>query len=219
MNSRVHGIGMTSDRTRARMVERLRSQGIRDEKVLGAMNAVPRHLFVDEALASRAYEDVALPIGFGQTISTPYIVARMCELAHAGGTLKKVLEIGTGCGYQAAVLAHLADEVYSLERIAALVGRARKTLRELRVNNVLLKHGDGNHGLASAAPFGAIVVSAAVSDRSDAWTEQLTQGGCLIMPFGSGRQQALVKIERTAQGYVETALEQVKFVPLLFGVR
>jgi protein-L-isoaspartate(D-aspartate) O-methyltransferase len=218
MSSRVHGIGMTSQRTRTRMVERLREQGIRDEQVLAAMNTVPRHIFVDEALASRAYEDMALPIGYGQTISTPYTVARMCELAN-NGALGRVLEIGTGCGYQAAVLSLLAREVCSIERIAALVGRARRHMRELRCQNVLLKHGDGSHGFEKAAPFDAIIVAAAAPHKMDAWLQQLSEGGALVYPYGVGGQQTLVKVVRGAQGYQETVLESVKFVPLLSGVR
>src|ERR687884_432617 len=155
------GIGMTSQRTRMRMVERLRAQGIRDEKVLSVLGEIPRHLFVDEALASRAYEDIALPLGFGQTISSPYTVARMTELARGGIALKKVLEIGTGCGYQATVLSRVANEVYSIERVAPLLAKARKHFRELRVSNVRLRHGDGQAGLPGRAPFDAILISAA----------------------------------------------------------
>src|SRR5574341_566614 len=167
------GIGMTSQRTRARMVERLREQGIRDERVLAAMAAVPRHLFVDEALASRAYEDTALPIGFGQTISQPWVVARMIELLGTGRTLGKVLEVGTGCGYQAAVLAQSAVEVYSIERIKELHERARANLRELRLRNLRLVHGDGKAGLEKAAPFDSIIVAAAASQ-----TPQIGRASC-----------------------------------------
>ena len=163
MNLRHSGIGMTSKRTRQRMVERLRAAGIVDEVVLSAMLEVPRHLFVDEALASRAYEDVSLPIGFGQTISHPYIVARLCEIARNGRTLERVLEVGTGCGYQAAVLSRIAKEVYSVERVAPLLSRARVQLRELRYGNVRVKHTDGQFGLEAAAPFDAIVMAAAAA--------------------------------------------------------
>jgi protein-L-isoaspartate(D-aspartate) O-methyltransferase len=218
MDTRKHGIGMTSQRTRTRMVERLREQGIRDEQVLAAINTVPRHLFVDEALASRAYEDIALPIGYGQTISTPYSVARMCELVNSGA-LGRVLEIGSGCGYQAAVLAQLAREVCGIERVAGLVVYARRRLRELRCQNVLLKHGDGSQGFEKAAPFDAIIVAAAVPHKIDAWMQQLAVDGSLVYPFGASGQQTLIRVARTAEGYEETALESVKFVPLLSGVR
>jgi protein-L-isoaspartate(D-aspartate) O-methyltransferase len=216
MNMRHSGIGMTSQRTRARMVERLRAQGIKDEVVLAAMGAVPRHIFVDEALASRAYDDVSLPIGFGQTISNPYTVARMCELLRNGGELGKVLEIGTGCGYQAAVLAKLAREVYSVERIAPLIAKSRQHLRELRLNNVRLKHADGSIGLKEVAPYDAIIMAAAATHVPQELLQQLTPGGRMVLPLGSGEQR-LCLLERTAQGVVETLLEPVKFVPLLLG--
>ncbi|MEW5967551.1 MAG: protein-L-isoaspartate(D-aspartate) O-methyltransferase [Pseudomonadota bacterium] len=221
MNSRA-GIGMTSARTRGRMVERLREQGIKDESVLAAMGAVPRHLFVDQALESRAYEDTALPIGFGQTISNPYIVARMAELARhgeagQGRALGRVLEIGLGCGYQAAVLARLAREVVSIDRIAQLVGKTRARLRELRVNNVKPKHGDGMHGAKDFAPFDAIVIAAAFGEVPQALLPQLADGGRLVMPLGSG-SQILCVVERQGDAYNERRLEGVKFVPLLPGV-
>lgn len=216
------GIGMTSARTRARMIERLREQGIRDEMVLAAMGAVPRHLFVDQALESRAYEDSALPIGFGQTISSPYVVARMCELARGSDRgvareLGRVLEIGLGCGYQASVLARLAREVISIERIAALVGVTRKRLRELRINNVKPKHGDGMAGLKDWAPFDAIVVAAAFGEVPDALRAQLAEGARLVMPVG-GQSQTLCVIERQGDDFIERRVEAVKFVPLLPGV-
>ena len=216
------GIGMTSARTRGRMVERLREQGIKDEMVLSAMGSVPRHLFVDQALESRAYEDTALPIGFGQTISNPYIVARMAELARHGENghgraLGRVLEIGLGCGYQAAVLGKLAREVVSLERIAALVGRTRVRLRELRVNNVKPKHGDGMHGARDFAPFDAIVIAAAFAEVPQALLAQLADGGRLVMPLGHATQTLCV-MERQGDAYTEHLLEGVKFVPLLPGV-
>lgn len=217
MSLKYSGIGMTSQRTRARMVERLRQQGIKDEVVLAALNAVPRHVFVDEALSSRAYEDISLPIGFGQTISNPYIVARMIELVRGGGILGKVLEIGTGCGYQAAVLARVAREVYSVERIAPLLGKARKTLRELRVTNAKLKHGDGAVGLSELGPFDAIVMAAAATHVPQDLLLQLAPGGRMVLPVGSGEQR-LKLIEHTPQGFKETDLEAVKFVPLLQGV-
>jgi protein-L-isoaspartate(D-aspartate) O-methyltransferase len=212
------GIGMTSERTRARMVERLREQGIRDASVLAAMGLVPRHIFVDEALSIRAYEDTALPIGFGQTISNPYIVARMIEVLRNGHDLQRVLEIGTGCGYQAAVLAKLAREVYSIERIATLIGRARRHIRELRIGNIKLKHGDGNLGLTEVAPYDGIILAAATPQPPPALLQQLALGGRMVLPRGSGSEQRLVLIERNEEGFEESMLEMVHFVPLLPGV-
>ena len=216
------GIGMTSQRTRMRMVERLREHGIRDEVVLAVMGEVPRHLFVDEALASRAYEDISLPLGFGQTISSPYTVARMTELARGGGALNKVLEIGTGCGYQAAVLSRLAKDVYSIERVAGLLAKARKHFRELRMLNVRLRHGDGHLGMAEVAPYDAIVMTAAATHVPRDLTDQIAVGGRMIFPMmqaGEKRgEQRLCVIERTPDGYVETKLDVVKFVPMLPGV-
>lgn len=217
MNNPRAGIGMTSARTRGRMVERLREQGISDTLVLAAMGTVPRHLFIDEALASRAYEDTALPIGFGQTISNPYIVARMTELARNGRELQRVLEIGTGCGYQAAVLAQVAREVVSIERIAALVGQTRKRQRELRLNNIKLKHGDGLQGFPQGAPYDAIVIAAAFGAVPEALKMQLADGGRLVMPLGDDNQVLLV-LTRTGNDFQAEKLESVKFVPLLPGV-
>ena len=211
------GIGMTSQRTRARMVERLRKDGIRDETVLAAMGAVPRHLFVEEALASRAYDDDALPIGFSQTISQPYVVARMIEALRAGRELGKVLEVGTGCGYQAAVLAQMATEVYSIERIAPLLAKARANLRGLRLSNLRLKHADGSLGLPEAAPFDSIILAAAARQVPPALLQQLSPGGRMILPFGTS-DQVLRLVERTRAGYSETALDAVRFVPMLTGV-
>jgi protein-L-isoaspartate(D-aspartate) O-methyltransferase len=216
MTSRQIGIGMTSQRTRLRMVERLRDQGIRDEVVLGALSDIPRHIFVDEALAHRAYEDISLPIGFGQTISQPWVVARMLELARGGQPLHKVLEIGTGCGYQAALLARIAQEVYSVERISALLMKARVHLRELRIASVRLKHADGQFGLKDAGPFDAIVLAAAAAHVPDALLEQLAPGGRLVLPLGT-REQALTLVERTPEGFARSTLEPVRFVPLLPG--
>ena len=217
VNNRFNGIGMTSQRTRGRMVARLRRQGILDETVLTAMGEVPRHIFVDEALASRAYEDLSLPLGFGQTISSPYVVARMAELARAGSRLGRVLEIGTGCGYQAAVLSRIAREVYTLERIASLVAKARRNLRELRVGNVKLKHADGRNGLLEVAPFDAIILAAATLQVPETLLSQLAVGGRMVLPRGA-EEQVLCVIDRTPQGYSEMVLDEVKFVPLIPGV-
>ena len=217
MSSRLAGIGMTSQRTRLRMIERLREQGIGDEAVLNVMNEIPRHIFVEEALASRAYEDIALPLGFGQTISQPYVVARMTELLTAGRPLGRVLEIGTGCGYQTTILARLATEVYSVERLLPLLARARKHLRELRVTNVRLKHADGHLGIPEAAPFAAILVTAAATHVPDALKAQLATGGKMVVPMGT-REQYLCVIERTARGFVQSRLDAVKFVPMLSGL-
>lgn len=217
MNSRLSGIGMTSQRTRLRMVERLRDQGIKDEVVLAAMLEVPRHIFVDEALASRAYDDVALPIGSGQTISNPFTVARMIELARGGRKLERVLEIGTGCGYQAAVLSRVAREVYSIERLGGLLSKARVRLRELGIRNVKLKHGDGHSGLKEAAPFEAIVMAAAATHLPEALSAQLAPEGRLVLPLGA-REQRLVVVEHNHDGFSQSVLDEVKFVPLISGV-
>ena len=217
MSSRLSGIGMTSQRTRLRMIERLREQGIVDEAVLNVMNEIPRHIFVEEALASRAYEDFALPLGFGQTISQPYVVARMTELLTAGRPLGKVLEIGTGCGYQTAILAKLATEVYSVERLLPVLAKARKNLRELRITNIRLKHADGHMGIPEAAPFDAILVTAAATHVPDALKAQLAVGGRMVVPMGA-REQHLCVIERSARGYTQSKLDAVKFVPMLSGL-
>jgi protein-L-isoaspartate(D-aspartate) O-methyltransferase len=212
------GIGMTSPRTRARMVARLREKGIRDERVLAALAAVPRHRFLEEALASRAYEDDALPIGFGQTISHPYVVARMIELVLGNQNPGKVLEVGTGCGYQAAVLASIFPEVYSIERIKALLERARRNLLGLRLANLRLAHGDGYAGLEQAAPFHSIVVAAAAPRVPEALTRQLAAGGRMILPLSAANGgQRLVLIERTGRGYRESELDPVRFVPMEAG--
>lgn len=211
---------MTSQRTRMRMVERLRQQGIRDEIVLSVMGEVPRHLFVDEALAHRAYEDISLPIGFGQTISSPHTVARMTELARARGDqsdLNKVLEIGTGCGYQCAVLSRVAKIVHSVERLVQLTAKARKNLRNARVLNARLRHGDGHAGLPTEAPFDVILMTAAATHVPKALLEQLAVGGRMIFPKAKGDEQHLWLIERTAQSYTEKRMDVVKFVPLLPG--
>jgi protein-L-isoaspartate(D-aspartate) O-methyltransferase len=218
------GIGMTSLRTRARMVERLREQGVADERVLAAMGTVARHLFVDEALRHRAYEDTALPINYGQTISQPYVVARMIEVLATGRRgrreLGKVLEIGTGCGYQAAVLASIAREVYTIERIRELHDRARRNLLGLKLSNLRLVHGDGRSGLEQAAPFDSIVLAAASSEVPEALLRQLARGGRMVLPLrrgGAQQQQRLVLVERVGHGFEETELELVRFVPLESG--
>lgn len=217
MNGPDAGIGMTSQRTRLRMVERLRERGVKDEIVLAAMTEIARHKFVDEALASRAYEDIALPIGFGQTMSSPYVVARMIEIARGGASVARVLDIGTGCGYQAAVLSRIAREVYSVERVATLATKARVRLRGMRIHNVKLRHGDGHRGLPEAAPFDAVVMAAAATHVPEALLEQIAPGGRLVFPLGI-REQRLCCITRTPRGYDEAVLEGVKFVPLLPGI-
>ena len=216
MNTSINGIGMTSQRTRARLIDRLREQGIKDEEVLAAIFEVPRHLFVDEALASRAYDDVSLPINFSQTISQPYIVARMIEVLRANGPLGRVLEIGTGCGYQAAVLAQVAREVWTVERIQPLYERAKRQLRDLKIRNVSVRHADGSLGLPEAGPFDGIIMAAAAPALSAALREQLAVGGKMVLPVGA-QEQWLYLVERDADGYRETRLEPVKFVPLLIG--
>lgn len=210
---------MTSQRTRARMIERLREMGIRNEAVLGAMAAVPRHIFVEEALASRAYEDTALPLGMGQTISQPFVVARMIELLLDGRkTLGKTLEVGAGCGYQAAVLAQLTSEVYAIERLGGLLEKAKANMRHLRQFNVRLKHGDGRLGMPEAAPFDSIIVAAAGMQVPPALLEQLALGGRLVLPVGTS-EQYLSLFERTSTAFVEKRLDQVRFVPLLAGTQ
>jgi len=220
LGERNEGIGMTGPRTRARLVDTLREQGIRDEVVLAAILAVPRHLFVEEALASRAYENTPLPIGYGQTISQPYIVARMTELARAGKRPGNVLEIGTGCGYQTAVLAQIADAVYSVERIAALSARARGTLSKLRVPNVRIKHADGTALAEVDLKFDAIVVTAAAKFVPPEWVRLLNVGGKLVMPFavGGSDSQILTVTTRTENGSRQEQFEAVRFVPLLPGL-
>jgi len=214
----VRGIGMTSARTRDRLIDRLRAQGITDPKVIERIRHVPRHLFVDEALASRAYEDTALPLGCGQTISQPYVVARMCEALCAGGQPGKVLEVGTGSGYQTAVLAGLVRWVCSIERLAPLLAKARTRLAALRVNNVQLRHGDGWLGWRSQAPYDGIVVSAAPAHIPSALIEQLADGGRLVIPVGLAGEQELLCIRRAGSELVRERLELVSFVPLLEGI-
>lgn len=217
MSLQHRGIGMTSQRTRERLMKRLEEQGITHPALLQVMGSTPRHIFVDEALASRAYEDTALPIGHGQTISQPYIVARMTQALLAGGTPHKVLEVGTGCGYQTAILAQLVNEVYSIERIAALQAGARLRFAELKLRNIQLKHGDGYLGWAQHAPYDAILVSAAPLELPQLLLEQLAEGGQLVAPVGPPGAQTLVRVTRTRDGYTREQLDRVSFVPLLGG--
>ena len=214
---RFSGIGMTSARTRDRLVQRLREQGITSFAVLDRIRNVPRHIFVDEALGSRAYEDTALPIGFGQTISQPYIVARMTEALLQGGPLQRVLEVGTGCGYQTAVLAPLVERLYSIERIAPLLDRAKERLKELGIRNVRLRHGDGSAGWKSQAPFDGILVAAAPLVVPEALLRQLQVGGRLLVPVGPEGEQELVRFTRREQRIDRESLGPVAFVPLLGG--
>lgn len=216
------GIGMTSARTRDRLIERLRAQGIDNEAVLEHMRNVPRHLFVDEALATRAYEDTALPIGFGQTISQPYVVALMTQALIAGTTaktdLRRVLEIGTGCGYQTAVLAPFVQHIYSVERVLPLVQRAQRTLREIGVNNVSVRYADGWHGWRSQAPFQGIIVAAAPEGVPRVLLEQLDEGGTLVIPVGKEGAQELTCITRKGDSFTRRSIAQVSFVPFVPGM-
>ena len=212
------GIGMTSARTRERLVQRLQEQGIADQRVLDRIRSVPRHLFMDEALASRAYEDTALPIGFGQTISQPFVVARMTEALLSGGDADKVLEIGTGCGYQTAVLSPLVKEIYTVERIASLLGRARRTLRELRIRNVNFRHEDGNVGWSARAPFDGILLTAAPIKVPAALFDQLKVGGRLIAPVGAEGRQELFRYTKGEARVDRQSLGAVSFVPLVSGL-
>jgi len=214
---RLAGIGMTSARTRDRLVQRLREQGITNLAVLERIRNVPRHIFVDEALGSRAYEDTALPIGFGQTISQPYIVARMTQALLEGGTMDNVLEIGTGCGYQSAVLAPLVRKLYTIERIRPLLERARARLKELGITNVRFRHGDGVNGWKAHAPYDAILVAAAPLTLPEALIQQLKVGGRLVVPLGPEGEQQLVRFTRREQGVERVPLGPVAFVPLLGG--
>jgi len=209
---------MTSRRTRERMISRLRQQGISDNKVLAVMADTPRHIFVDEALESRAYEDTALPIGHNQTISQPYIVAKMTELLLQSAVPAKVLEIGTGCGYQTAILAKLVSQVYTVERIAPLMKKARDTLWELNIKTVGFKHTDGGWGWPEHAPFEGILAAAAPAEVPEALLQQLAVGGVLVIPVGQEGKQYLHRIVRTDEGYLDEVIERVTFVPFLSGV-
>jgi protein-L-isoaspartate(D-aspartate) O-methyltransferase len=216
---RLSGIGMTSARTRERLVQRLSEQGIADQRILDRVRSVPRHLFMDEALASRAYEDTALPIGFGQTISQPFVVAKMTEALLAGGEVSRVLEIGTGCGYQTAVLSPLVKEIYTIERIAPLLTRARRTLRELRIRNVNFRHDDGNIGWPARAPFDGILLTAAPHTVPQALFEQLKVGGRLIAPVGAEGKQELFRYTKGETRIERHSLGAVSFVPLVSGLQ
>ena len=213
-----NGIGMTSARTRERLIDRLKAEGIKNAQVLERMRAVPRHLFVDEALASRAYEDTALPIGFGQTISQPYIVAAMtAALIEGTSKLTRVLEIGTGCGYQTAVLAPFVQHIYSVERIAPLLQRARSMLAELKISNVSLRHADGWHGWRSQAPFQGIIAAAAPEIVPPELLDQLDEGGRLVIPIGARGQQMLLRVTRSGDELKREELLPVSFVPFVEG--
>lgn len=217
MNIDYRGIGMTSQRTRDRLVGRLLERGISNPDVLNVIRAMPRHLFVDEALASRAYEDTALPIGHGQTISQPYIVAKMTEILLDGGPRQKVLEVGTGSGYQTAVLSQLAERVFSVERIAPLQNQARERFYQLKLNNIKLKHSDGNWGWEWYAPYDGIIVTCAPEQVPNELLLQLAPGGRLVIPVGSTSGQSLRVIDRVGDRYEEIELDAVSFVPLLSG--
>ena len=216
---RLSGIGMTSARTRERLVQRLQDQGITDQRVLDRIRNVPRHLFMDEALSTRAYEDTALPIGFGQTISQPYVVARMTEALLAAGPVGKVLEIGTGCGYQTAVLAPLIEELYTVERISSLLGKARRTLRELKIRNVHCRHEDGNVGWPARAPYDGILLTAAPHSVPAALFDQLRPGGRLVAPVGPEGRQELLRFTKSETRLHRESLGAVSFVPLLSGLQ
>lgn len=213
------GVGMTSQRTRERLVQRLKDQGITSQKVLDVIRVTPRHLFLDEALSHRAYEDTALPIGHAQTISQPYIVALMTQILLSRGPLKRVLEIGTGSGYQAAVLAQLVDEVYSVERIKPLLIKARNLFRQLRLRNIVTAHSDGGVGWPENAPYDGIIATAAPEQVPDELLYQLAPDGLLVIPVGTGEHQELRVISRLgdSQKFEEEVIERVRFVPLLGG--
>jgi protein-L-isoaspartate(D-aspartate) O-methyltransferase len=212
------GIGMTSARTRERLIQRLMEQGIRDPRVLDRIRNVPRHQFMDEALASRAYEDTSLPIGFGQTISQPYVVARMTEAVTVGGTPARVLEVGTGCGYQTAVLAPLVGRLYSIERIGPLLDKAKVRVKALGIKNVVFKHADGAEGWKTQAPFDAILVAAAPHAVPKQLLDQLKDGGRLVAPIGPEGKQELLRLTRRGDQYIRERLGFVSFVPLVGGV-
>jgi protein-L-isoaspartate(D-aspartate) O-methyltransferase len=218
-NRSLQGIGMTSQRTRDRLVNRLGEQGVANKLVLDVMRSVPRHLFVDEAISHRAYEDTALPIGYSQTISQPYTVAQMTQCLLSNGVPNSVLEIGTGCGYQTAVLASIFPQVYSVERIEALHKQAKQRLSDLEIYNVQLRHTDGNMGWPNQSyQFDRIIMTAACSKVPEALTQQLVNDGIMLFPFDDGNDQTLMQITKTPKGLVSKALEKVSFVPLLPGL-
>ncbi len=217
MNSRLQGIGMTSRRTRERMVRRVQEQGVSHQQVLTVMADTPRHIFVEEALASRSYEDTALPIGHNQTISQPYIVARMTELLLEKKPLSRVLEIGTGCGYQTAILAQLVDKVFSVERIRPLLKKAQAHLWEMRLTNISLQHSDGGWGWPEYAPFDGILAAAAPPQIPENLLQQLAVGGVMVIPVGGEGFQELHRVIRTEQGFEDEIVEKVSFVPFLSG--
>jgi protein-L-isoaspartate(D-aspartate) O-methyltransferase len=218
-NRSLQGSGMTSQRTRDRLVNRLREQGVVNELVLDVMRSIPRHLFVDEALSHRAYEDTALPIGYSQTISQPYTVAKMTQCLLANDGANSILEIGTGCGYQTAVLASLFPQVYSVERIEALHKQAKQRLSDLEIYNVQLRHTDGKMGWPiQSYQFDRIIMTAACSEVPEALTQQLVYDGIMLLPFDNGNDQTLLQITKTTNGLVSEALEKVSFVPLLPGL-
>lgn len=216
--SKMAGIGMTSQRARNRLVEKIRSMGISNEKILEVIRLTPRHYFLEEALASRAYDNTALPIGYGQTISQPYVVASMTQILCETGSMGKVLEVGSGCGYQTVVLSAFAGKVFAVERIQALVKRLRASLYELKIPNVKVKHSDGFNGWTEHAPFDAILVAAAPVDVPEKLLEQLAVGGRIVIPIGSGRSQELRLIKKSSTGFQEQVLDNVSFVPLIDGI-
>lgn len=219
MNIKHQGIGMTSQRARNRLVEQLRTMGIVSEPILEAIKSTPRHLFVDEALSSRAYDNTALPIGYNQTISQPYIVARMTEaLIENNGALQNVLEIGTGCGYQTLILSRFAKQVSTIERIDALLAKARERFYALKCRNIRARNGDGNLGWPEHAPFDAILVTAAPLGVPKQLMEQLSVNGRLVIPVGKSGEQSLLLITRTENGYTEKRLDSVSFVPMIEGI-
>lgn len=212
------GSGMTSQRARDRLIANLREEGIADARVLDVIRTTPRHLFIDEALASRAYENTALPIGLGQTISQPWVVARMTELLIERGIPKRVLEIGTGSGYQAAVLAALVETVYTVERIEELLRQARRRFRNIKIENIRSRHDDGNIGWPAEAPFDAIVLTAAGETVPRKLLDQLADGGVLVAPLGPPGKQKLTRVRREGDALVSDELDEVSFVPLLGGL-